>query len=54
MQIAEGSTIYDREGGELYSIFDENRKYVTFDQISENMVNAIVAGKTKGTGKILE
>lgn len=48
MQIAEGSTIYDREGGELYSIFDENRKYVTFDQISENMVNAIVAGEDKG------
>lgn len=43
MEIAEASTIYDRDWNELYKIFKENRTYITYDQISKNMVNAIVA-----------
>ncbi|NDK09838.1 penicillin-binding protein [Candidatus Gracilibacteria bacterium] len=47
LEISESSTIYDREGGELYSIFQEKRRYVTFDAINKNMINAIVAGEDK-------
>lgn len=43
MEIAESSIIYDKNGNELYKIFKENRTYVEYDQISQNMVNAIVA-----------
>ncbi|MDD3646778.1 MAG: transglycosylase domain-containing protein [Candidatus Gracilibacteria bacterium] len=45
MEIAESSIIYDKNGNELYKIFKENRTYVEYDQISQNMVNAIVAGE---------
>jgi membrane peptidoglycan carboxypeptidase len=31
----------------LYKVFDENRKYVTLDKISQNMQNAIVATEDK-------
>lgn len=41
----ESSIIYDREGTPLYTIYGggENRQYVTYDQISENVINAVVA-----------
>jgi len=43
LNIAESSTIYDRNWVELYKIFKENRTYVSFDDINKNMVNAIVS-----------
>jgi membrane peptidoglycan carboxypeptidase len=41
----ESSIIYDREGNQLYTIYggDENRQYVPYDQISPNIVHALVA-----------
>ncbi|MDD3144543.1 MAG: transglycosylase domain-containing protein [Candidatus Gracilibacteria bacterium] len=47
MEIAESSVIYDKDGNVLYKIFKEKRTYVGFDEISKNMVNAIVAGEDK-------
>jgi len=46
-EIAEASIIYDRDGNELYKIFEEKRTYKNFDQINENMINALVAGEDK-------
>ena len=43
LEIAESSIIYDRDGEELYKIFKEKRTYVEFEEIWDNMVNAIVA-----------
>lgn len=43
MEIAESSVIYDKDWNELYKIFKENRTYVDYDQINQNMINAIVA-----------
>ncbi len=43
MKIAESSVIYDRHWKELYKIFKEKRTYVDYDNISKNMINAIVA-----------
>ncbi|MDD5213838.1 MAG: transglycosylase domain-containing protein [Candidatus Gracilibacteria bacterium] len=43
-KIPEASTIYDRNGKEIYSIYyGEKRTYVKYDEISKNMVNAIVS-----------
>ncbi len=39
--------IYDRNGEEIGRIFDENRSYVTLDQISSSMVDALVAQEDK-------
>lgn len=47
LEIAESSTIYDRNWKELYKIFKEKRTYVEFDKISTNMINAIVAWEDK-------
>jgi len=47
LNIAESSTIYDRNWVELYKIFKENRTYVSFDDINKNMVNAIVSWEDK-------
>jgi len=35
--------IADRNGKELYKIFDENRQYISIDQISPILQDAIVA-----------
>jgi penicillin-binding protein 1A len=43
IDIAQSSTIFDREGNELYKIYKEKRTYVPYDQISKNMIHAIVA-----------
>ncbi len=43
IEIAEASTIFDREGNELYKIFEEKRTYRDYGDISQNMVHAIVA-----------
>ena len=47
LDIAQSSTIYDREWNELYKIFKENRTYIGYDDINQKMVNAIVAGEDK-------
>lgn len=47
LEIAESSVIYDKDGEVLYKIFKEKRTYVWFDEISKNMVNAIVAWEDK-------
>jgi penicillin-binding protein 1A len=43
LEISQSSTIYDKDGGELYNIYKEKRTYVNFEEINKNMVNAIVA-----------
>ena len=39
--------IYDRNEKEIGRIFDENRSYVTIDQISKSMIDALVAQEDK-------
>ena len=44
MAIPEASIIYDSEGNELYTFYwEEKRSYVNYEDISQNMINAIVA-----------
>lgn len=44
LSVAQSTTIYDREGNVLYVKYGgENRQYIPFDQISENIINATVA-----------
>lgn len=43
LEIAEASIIYDREGNELYKIFEEKRTYKSYEDINENIINALVA-----------
>ena len=52
MQFQQATIITDRNGVELYKLFEENREYVTFDQMNANrgnnqeyshMINALVA-----------
>ena len=48
MDIKESSIIYDKNGGELYTLFvDEKRTYVTYDKIAKNMTNAIISWEDK-------
>lgn len=47
LEIAETSTIFDRDWNELYKIFKEKRTYVPFENINKNMINAIVAIEDK-------
>jgi len=47
LEIAESSTIYDRDGNELYSIFKEKRTYINYDDINDHMIHAIVAWEDK-------
>lgn len=47
IQIPESSIIYDRNWEELYKIYSEKRTYVKYNDISKNMVNAIVAWEDK-------
>ena len=47
LEIAESSTIYDRNWNELYKIFKEKRTYVPYEQINKKMINAIVAWEDK-------
>ena len=37
------TTVTDKNGEELYKLFEQHRKNVEFDEISENMVNAIIS-----------
>lgn len=43
MVFSQATIITDRNWEELYKLFEENREYVDFSWISNNMVNAIVA-----------
>ena len=43
IQLTQATVITDRNGVELYKIFDENREYVDLDKISPRMLKAIVA-----------
>jgi membrane carboxypeptidase/penicillin-binding protein len=43
MVFSQATIIQDKNGIELYKLFDENREYVEIDKISDNMINAIVA-----------
>ena len=43
MKLTQATIITDRNGVELYKIFDENREYVDLDKISPWMLKAIVA-----------
>lgn len=40
---SEASVIVDKNWVELYKLFEENRKYISYDDISDNFVHAIVA-----------
>lgn len=46
-QVSQSSIIYDREWGELYRIFDENRTYIDFDEIHPHIINALVSWEDK-------
>ena len=43
MVFSQATVIQDKNGVELYKLFDENREYVEIDKISEDMINAIIA-----------
>ncbi len=43
MVFSESTIIQDRNGKELYKLFEENREYVPISGMSQNMINAIVA-----------
>ena len=43
MVFSQATIITDKNGVELYKLFDENREYVEVDKISEDMINAIIA-----------
>jgi membrane carboxypeptidase/penicillin-binding protein len=43
----EATIIADRNGEELYKMYQENRDYVPIEEVSENMINAIVAVEDK-------
>ncbi|MDD5198040.1 MAG: transglycosylase domain-containing protein [Candidatus Gracilibacteria bacterium] len=46
--LPESSVIYDRNGGELYNLYnEEKRTYVPYDQISGHMRNAIISAEDK-------
>lgn len=39
----QATTITDRNGEVLYRMFEENRQYVPYEEVSENFVDAIIA-----------
>ncbi len=44
LSVAQSTTIYDREGNVLYVKHgDENRQYVSYDQISPHLVNSTIS-----------
>ncbi|MBO7504887.1 transglycosylase domain-containing protein [bacterium] len=43
MVFSQATIIQDKNGVELYKFFDENREYVDIEDISQHMINAIVA-----------
>ena len=50
LTLRESSVIRDREGNELYSIFsgeDGKRTYVSLDQVSQRVIDAVIATEDK-------
>ena len=47
IQFAQTTVITDRNWQVLYKLFEQNRKYVTLDQVSKNLINAVVATEDK-------
>ncbi len=47
LNLAKSSIIYDRDWNELYKIYKENRTYVNYENISKNIINALVAWEDK-------
>ena len=47
IEILESSIIYDRNWEELYRMYSEKRTYVEYEDINENMINAIVSWEDK-------
>ncbi len=47
LNLAKSSIIYDRDWNELYKIYKENRTYVNYENISSNMINALVSWEDK-------
>jgi membrane peptidoglycan carboxypeptidase len=43
MTFSQATIITDKHGTELYKFFSENREYIEFEKINENMVNAIIS-----------
>lgn len=43
MVFSQATVITDRNGVELYKLFEQNRQYVPYESISETMINAIIA-----------
>ena len=43
MQFQQATIITDRNGVELYKLFEENREYVDIDDINQHMIDALVA-----------
>lgn len=43
----QATLITDRNGETLYKLFDENREYVSYENISPHMVNAMIAAEDK-------
>lgn len=47
IEIPESSVIYDKDWNILYKIFTEKRTYVEFEEIWDNMINALIAWEDK-------
>ena len=47
LEIAEASIIYDRNGDELYKVFEEKRTYQDYENVNKNMIHAIIAWEDK-------
>jgi len=43
MVFSQATIITDRNGEELYKLFDQNREYIPYEEISPMMINAIIA-----------
>ena len=43
LTLSQATIITDRNGQELYKIFDENRQFVALEEINQYMIDAIVA-----------
>lgn len=47
ISFAQTTTITDKNWEVLYKLFEENRKYVSFDMISKDTINAVIATEDK-------
>ena len=43
LKLQEATIITDRNGIELYKIFEENREYISLEKVNSQMINAIIA-----------